>query len=553
MAEFDLKIIPLGGVGEFGMNMMVYETINDIIVVDCGLMFPENYMMGVDCVIPDITYLKENKEKVRAIIITHPHEDHIGALPYILPELDVPVAGTSLSLEIIYEKLIEFELADKLKQIRVVNGELLKFGDLEVEFIRVSHSIPDAATLAIKTPSGAVIHSGDFKFDLTPPDNKPIPFESYVKYSESGILALLSDSTNSEQSGFSRSELEIVPVIEDMIKNARQKVIVTLFSSNLIRIQKIFDIAEKTGRKIFILGRSLLSNIRIAKKLGYLKVKEENIFDIAEVNAHPPEEVLLITTGSQGEPNSALLLMSTNNHKYVKLNKGDTVILSSKMIPGNEKAIGSMINNLYRRNVDVFYEKIADIHVSGHGCAEEQKLLINLAKPKYFFPIHGEYRHLVLHAKTAEKAGIPKENIKIITNGDVITFNNGVCEISGKIESGRVFVDGKGIGDIGNIVLKDRKHLSEDGVVISVVALNLKTGEIISGPDLFTKGFVFEEESRELLEKAKELVVKAIEDMPVDAKSDKMEIQEEVRITLRRLFNREIRRKPIIFSIVVEM
>ena len=553
MAEFDLKIIPLGGVGEFGMNMVVYETVSDIIIIDCGMMFPENYMLGVDCVIPDITYLKENKEKIRAIVITHSHEDHIGGLPYILPELDVPVAGSPLSLEMIHEKLIEFELADSLKQVPAGNGEILKFGDFEVEFIKVSHSIPDAATLAIKTPSGTIIHSGDFKFDLTPADNLPIPFESYVKYAERGILALLSDSTNSEQNGFSRSELEIVPVIYDIIKNARQKVIVTLFSSNLIRIQKIFDIAEKLERKVFILGRSLLANIRIARKLEYIKVCDDLIYDITEINDYPPEEVILITTGSQGEPNSALLLMSTGSHKHVKLQQGDTVILSSKMIPGNEKAIGSMINNLYRKNAEVFYEKIADIHVSGHGYAEEQKLLINLVKPKYFFPIHGEYRHLLLHAKTAEKSGIPKGNIKIVTNGDVIKFQNGICEISEKVESGRVFVDGKGVGDVGSIVLKDRKHLSEDGVVVSVIALNLKTGEIVSGPDLLTKGFVFEEENMELLEKAKELVIKAVGDMSLDAKSDKMEIQEEVRVTLRRFFNKVIRRKPIIFSIVVDM
>ncbi|MBI5886875.1 MAG: ribonuclease J [Deltaproteobacteria bacterium] len=485
--ETPLKLIPLGGLGEIGLNMMVVEYGEAIIVVDCGLMFPEDYMLGIDIVIPDISYLRRNKEKVAAIFITHGHEDHIGALPFVLRELDVPIYATALTIGLITEKLIEFGL-DKSTAFETVRPrDVVSVGPFEVEFIRVCHSIADCCSLAIKTPAGVVIHTGDFKMDQTPVDGEVMDYARFTEYGSSGVLALLSDSTNVEREGYTPSEREIGTNLDFIIGKAEGRVILAAFSSNIHRIQQVMDAADKHGRKVMLNGRSMVSNVRIARGLGYLKISDGLIVDLKELESIPNQRVLLLTTGSQGEPMSALTRMAMDNHKQLKVRRGDTVILSSKFIPGHEKAISTMINHLYRRGADVIYEKVSEIHVSGHASQEELKLMLNMTKPKYFMPVHGEFRHLVLHTRLAGKVGIPTDNIILAEDGDVVELTHDAASITGRIDSGRVFVDGKGVGDVGAMVLKDRTHLSQDGMVLAVMAINSTTGTLVYGPDIITR------------------------------------------------------------------
>jgi len=549
----ELRIIPLGGLGEIGLNMMVVEYGADMIVIDAGLMFPEDYMLGVDIVIPDISYLRRNSDRLRAIILTHGHEDHIGALPFILKELNLPIYGTALTLELVRDKLKEHHLEDKVQLRRISARERLKIGSIEIEFIQVSHSILDGVGLAISTPIGNIIHTGDFKMDLSSIDIDGTDFNKFAEYSEKSVLALLSDSTNAEKEGYTLSEHEIGKTLEDIFSQSEGRVIVAMFASNIYRMQQVVNIAHNFGRKILLIGRSMVANARIAKKLGYLKIPKGMLIDVKDITKYDSKEIAMITTGSQGEPLSALTLMATNSHKQIKIEKGDTVILSSRFIPGNERAITNIINHLYRRGADVIYEKISDIHTSGHAYQEELKLMIKIVRPLYFIPIHGEYRHLYRHIKIAQSVGIPKGNTILAEDGDVIIFDQYGARIEGKVEVGKIFVDGKGVGDVGEMVLRDRKHLSEDGIVISFMVLNEKTGDIEYGPDIITKGFVFEERYPELIEGAKKVAIETFIQANPETKTDTLEINEEIRRALRRYFNKIVKRKPVTIPIIVTM
>ena len=548
-----LKIIPLGGLGQLGKNMMLVEYGEDIIIIDCGLMFPEDYMLGIDYVIPDISYLSDKKERVKAFIITHGHEDHVGALPFVLKEINKPIYATALTTGFIKEKLREHKLESSVVFNTVKPRDKVTIGHFNIEFIRVSHSIADCVALAISTPMGTVIHTGDFKVDQSPIDGELTDFSKFAEYGEKGVLALLSDSTNVERAGSSLSEREVGKVLEEIFRQSQGRIIVAAFSSNIHRIQQVINVAETFGRKLILNGRSMVSNVRIAHELGYLKVPNKIFEDIKQVENLPPEEVVLLTTGSQGEPMSALTRMAMDDHKQIKIRKGDTVVLSSKFIPGHEKAIANLINHLYRRGAEVIYEKVSEIHVSGHASQEELKTMLNIVRPEHFIPVHGEYRHLMMHGKLAQEVGIPKDHIIIMEDGDVVEFDGNGAGIVGKVESGKVFVDGKGVGDIGDLVLKDRLHLSQDGIVVALVAINEKTGELIYGPDIISSGFVFEKESGELLQQAKEIVLETLDNINVEAKTDWMEAKTEIRKSLRRYFNKAIKRRPIILPFIIEI
>lgn len=548
-----LKIIPLGGLGEIGLNMMALEYNDTIIVVDCGLMFPEDYMLGIDIVIPDITYLKKNIEKVKAFLITHGHEDHTGALPFVLREINAPIYGTALTIGLIEEKLEEFGLRGSTTFETVRPRDRVVIGPFDIEFIRVSHSIVDGCGLAIRTPVGVVVHTGDFKMDQTPVDGEVMDYARFSQYGEAGVLLFMSDSTNVEKEGYTLSEREIGYNLEEIFRKCEGRIIVAAFSSNIHRIQQVVDAAEKFGRKVILNGKSMVANVRIARSLGYLKASDGLIVDLKELDSLPHQRVVVITTGSQGEPMSALTRMAMDNHKQIKVTKGDTIILSSKFIPGHEKAITSMMNHLYRRGADVIYEKVSEIHVSGHASQEELKIMLNMVKPRYFMPVHGEYRHLVLHGRLAGKVGIPGENIIIAEDGDVIPFDKDGLLQRGKAESGRVFVDGKGVGDVGAMVLKDRSHLSQDGMVLAVVALNGTTGEIVYGPEIITRGLMFEEGSAELIENAKNIVLDTLNSVNVEVKTEQLEVKEEIRRALRRFFNKALDRKPVILPVIIEI
>lgn len=546
-----LKIIPLGGLGEIGMNMLVFEYDDTIIVVDCGLMFPETYMLGIDIVIPDISYLRKNRDRIKAFIITHGHEDHTGALPFVLGEINVPIYATTLTIGLIENKLAEFGLLARTTFETVRPRDTVVIGPFEIEFIRVSHSIVDGCGLAIKTPAGVVVHTGDFKLDQTPVDGEVIDYARFSEYGEKGVLALLSDSTNVEKEGYSRSEREIAQNLDVIFRKCPGRIIVATFSSNIHRIQQVLDIADKVGRRVALNGRSMVENVRIARTLGYLKAPEGLIVELKELDTLPHQSAVLLTTGSQGEPMSALTRMAMDNHKHIKIRKGDTVVLSSKFIPGHEKAISSMMNHLYRRGAEVIYEKVSEVHVSGHASREELKIMLNMVRPRYFIPVHGEYRHLVMHAKLAKDVCVEEENVIIAEDGDVVEFTEEGAGIAGKVESGKVFVDGKGVGDVSDLVIKDRRHLSRDGMVLAVVALNESTGEIIYGPDIITRGLVLEEESPGLLEGAKKAVIETLGGINVEAKKEIPEVEEEVRRALRRFFNKSLERRPVILPFIL--
>jgi len=548
-----LRIIPLGGLGEIGLNMAVIEYGDDIIIIDCGLMFPEPHMLGIDLVIPDISYLKERTANVRGIFLTHGHEDHIGALPFVLQDLAPPIYGTALTLGFVREKLKEYNLDTKVELQVVKPRDTVSVGCFSVEFIRVSHSIVDGCALAIRTPEGVVIHTGDFKLDQTPVDNELTDLATFSRYGEAGVLALMSDSTNVEREGYTLSEKLVGDAFYDIFPRCSGRIIVAAFSSNIQRVQQVVNAAARSGRKILLNGRSMLANVQIARELGYLRIPEDLLIELKELPHLPKDEVCMITTGSQGEPMSALTRIAMDDHKQIKLEKGDTVILSSRFIPGNEKTISDLINHLYRRGAEVYYEKVSEVHVSGHASQEELKLLLNIVKPRYFLPVHGEYRHLVKHLQLAQNVGIPAERCILAVNGDIVAFADGCGEIAGEVESGRVFVDGKGIGDVGEVVLKDRKHLSKDGMVVVIIAINQTTGEIIYGPDIVTRGFVFEDESQEYLDETKKVVLDTLATVNTEVMADWSEVKQEVRRILRRFFNKTIERRPVILPVILEM
>lgn len=548
-----LKIIPLGGLGEIGLNMMVVESEDTLFIIDAGLMFPEEYMLGIDFVIPDMDYIRQKKSKVSAIVLTHAHEDHIGALPFLLKEVKAPVFGTPFTLGVVRHKLEEYGLLSSAALHEIHPREKLKIGNLELEFIRVSHSVVDGVGIAIRTPLGIIVHTGDFKINHISIDGMMTDVNKFAQIGEEGVLALLSDSTNVEKEGYTISDKEIGETLAKITAGSSGRIIVALFASNVSRIQQIVNIARDRGSKVVFSGKSIEITVNIAKKLGHIRVPDGMEIDIDQVGNFPDEEIVIITTGSQGEPMSALARMATGTHKQIKIKEKDTVILSSKFIPGNEKAIANIINKLYKQGANVIYEKISSIHVSGHAFREELKLMINLTKPKYFIPIHGEYRHLILHARLAEQVGIPMERILLAENGQVVAFDENGAGISDSVLTGRVLIDGKGIGDVGKSVLKERRILSEDGLVVVNMAFDQGTGTIVYGPEIVSRGFVFETETGHLLEDAKQVILEAIEDMDPEA-SDRIDaVRSKIQTALRKYFYFAIKRRPVILPFILEV
>ena len=548
-----LKIIPLGGLGEIGLNMMAFEYADSIFIVDAGLMFPEDYMLGVDFVIPDMLYLKQNKSRISGIVLTHAHEDHIGALPFLLKDINIPVFGTPFTLGLVRHKLEEYGLLTPASLYEVSPGEKLKLGPFEIEFIRVGHSVVDGVGLAIRTPLGLIVHTGDFKISHTAMDGMMTDIHSFARCGDEGVLCLLSDSTNIEKEGYTISAKEIGETLARITTGCRGRVIIALFASNIARIQQIVNIAKAREKKIIFNGRSIEVSVGIAKNLGYLKIPDGIEIDISQIKEFSDDEIIMITTGSQGEPLSALARMSAGSHKQISVKKNDTVILSSKFIPGNERAITNIINKLYKRGADVIYEKISNIHVSGHAFKEELKLMMNLTKPEYFIPIHGEYRHLVLHSRLAEDVGIKKEKILLAENGQIIEFDEKGGRIRDEVVTGRILIDGKGIGDVGRSVLKERRALSEEGLVVVNMAFDEETGIIVYGPEIVSRGFVFETETGHLLEDAKCVILEIVEEITPDVPDRINKIRSMVQTALRKYFNFAIKRRPVILPFILEI
>jgi ribonuclease J len=548
-----LFIIPLGGLGEIGLNMLLVQYEEHILIIDAGLMFPEDYMLGIDIVIQDFSYLLKNQERIRAIVLTHGHEDHIGALPFLLKEISVPVYGSRFTLELVKEKLKEHHLLGQSDLRTVSPKELLAIGPFQIEFIRVTHSIPDGFGLAIQTPLGTLIHTGDFKIDQTPLDGVITDINTFAAYGAKGVLALMSDSTNVEREGHTLPEKRIGETLDQLMRDCEGRMIVAVFASNIHRIQQVVDSAVRYQRKVAFNGKSMITNCRIAQEIGLLTIPPQMELTLGEMLQLPDSQVTIITTGSQAEPMSSLTRIARDDHKQIKIKKGDTVILSSRFIPGNEKAIDGLINNLYRFGAEVIYEKVSEIHVSGHANQEELKLMLHLTRPKFFIPIHGEYRHLVKHSQLAHKIGIPKENLILAENGQVIRFDQEGCRIGDQVEVGRVFVDGKGVGDVSNLILRDRRHLSNEGLVVVQVVLNNQTGELLSGPDIISRGFISEEEYPQLIQEAKERVLEILYLRQKEDIKNWSEIQEEIRKTLRRLFDHSLERRPLVLPLIIPM
>lgn len=552
-SEKKLFLIPLGGLEEIGKNMTVVQYGDEIIVVDSGLMFPEEDLLGIDIVIPDITYLKENREKIKGIVLTHGHEDHIGALPFVLKELEVPVYGTKLTIGLVEGKLKESSYRYNSPLNVVMPGESISLGCFNVEFIRVSHSVPDAVSLCISTPIGDIVHTGDFKFDQTPVIGEVANFHRFAEIGNRGVLILLSDSTNAERPGYTKSEKEVGLALEEKIKTAKEKVIVATFASNVHRVQQVINAAAKCNRKVAVSGRSMLNLVTIADKLGYLDIPKNIMIELDEIKKYPKNKIALITTGSQGEPMSALTRMARGDHRHVAIEPGDRVILSATPIPGNEKTVSRVVNQLFRLGADVVYKSDSGVHVSGHASREELKMMLNLVKPKYFMPVHGEYRMLATHARLAADMGIDKENIFIALNGNIIEFTENKARIAGKVSSGRVLVDGRGVGDVGNIVLRDRKQLSEDGIVVVVMSLEKGSNAILSGPDIVSRGFVYVRESENLIYESKQKVIDILGSIESDKFGDWGYIKNTVREGLARTLYEKTGRKPMILPIITEI
>ena len=550
--QHKVQIIPLGGLGEIGKNMTVFRYGDDMILIDAGLMFPEDDMLGIDLVIPDITYLVENKDKIKGIFLTHGHEDHIGALPYVMKQIDCPVYGTALTLGILQGRLKENGVSSE--NCRTIKpGDKITAGAFKLDFIRVNHSIPDAVAIAINTPIGTIIHTGDFKIDHTPVDGQVTEFNKFAEYGDRGVLALLADSTNAERPGFTPSEKMVGKTFDDEFRYAKNRIIVATFSSNVHRIQQVIDAAMKYDRKVAVIGRSMVNVVNIAKELGYLKAPEGEIIDIDETHNYTPDKIVIITTGSQGEPMSALTRMAMNDHKKVDIMPGDTVIISATPIPGNEKLVSRTIDHLYKLGADVIYEKSNGVHVSGHASQEEIKLMHNLVRPKFFIPVHGEFRHLIKHANLAQSLGMPKENIVIAENGSVIELTKNSIGINGKVPAGKVLVDGLGVGDVGNIVLRDRRQLSQDGIMIVVVTIDKEKCHVVSGPDIVSRGFVYVREAEGLMDEAKDKVQLALEKCEENGVSEWSAIKSTVRDSLGRFLYERTRRRPMILPIIMEI
>ena len=549
-----LKIIPLGGLNEIGKNMTAFEFGGDIIVLDCGIAFPDDDMPGIDMVIPDISYLIKNQSKVRAIVLTHGHEDHIGAIPYFLKEINVPIYGSRLTLGLVEIKLKEHNLLSKTKLHRVRAGDTAKIGAFRVEFIRTNHSIPDAMALAIHTPIGTIVHTGDFKVDCTPIEGQMVDLAKFGELGKNGVLALLSESTNVERPGYTMSESTVGDSFDNIFRNhTDQRIIVATFASNVHRVQQIINSAYRFGRRVAFSGRSMESVAEVAMQLGYMTVPDNVIISIDDIKKYRPNQLVIITTGSQGETMSALTRMAFSDHKKVEINRGDLVIVSATPIPGNEKPISNVINELFKKGAEVIYKSLENIHVSGHACQEELKLILALTKPKYFIPVHGEFRHLRQHALLAEKMGIPSKNIIVGDVGKVIELGPNSCKIGGTVPSGIVLVDGLGVGDVGNIVLRDRKHLAEDGIIIVVVTMSKNTGAILSGPDVISRGFVYVRESEDLMEEAKAIALSSLERSAQRHQTDWASLKGGLKSSLSDYLYSKTKRKPMILPIIMEI
>ena len=546
-----LKIIPLGGVGEIGKNMTVIEYGSDIIIVDCGMSFPDEEMPGIDVVIPDMTYIEKNAANVRGILITHGHEDHIGAVPYALQKLNVPVYATKLTIALIEQKLTEIKV-DHADLNCVSPGDTIRLGCFSVEFIKTSHSIAGACALAINTPIGTLIHTGDFKVDYTPIDGEPIDIARLAYYGSRGVLALMSDSTNVENEGHTPSERGIGKTFEHCFDKAKGRVIVATFASNIYRIQQIADVAISFGRVVCFQGRSMVKIAEIAKELGYLQLPDESVVEVGQLKKYRDDQICVITTGSQGEPMSGLFRMANSSHK-VNVGKGDMVIISASSITGNEKNVGRVINQLYQHGAKVIYERMADVHVSGHACKEELKLMLTLTKPRFFIPVHGEARHLYQHKELAEELGIPEEDIFVTEIGDVVELTRNKGRIAGSVTAGSVMVDGSGVGDIGNVVLRDRKLLSEDGIFTVVITLNKQTGALLAQPEILSRGFVYEKNSEELLKETRELVKAKAAQFEKNHRSSWSSIKNDIRNSIKNYLYERTKRRPMVMPIIIEI
>lgn len=544
-----LRIIPLSGVNEVGKNMTLIEYGDDAIAIDCGLMFPESDMLGIDFVIPDITYLLDNPGLLKAIFLTHGHEDHIGALPYILPEISVPIYATRLTQGLVEVKLKEAKLLKKVELQTITSESIIEIGPFTVEPFHVCHSIPDAVGYAIYTPRGVVIHTGEYKFDYSPTDGRLPDLERLRTYGDEGVLALLSDSTNSERPGHTPSEKTVSEAFDKIFSQAKGRIIVSTFASNISRVQQVINIAMAYGRRLAVVGRSMVDNVKMALALGYLSAPEDMLIHVDDLEDYPDSQIAIICTGTQGEPTSALVRMANQEHRQVRLKEGDTVILSATAIPGNEELIHRTLNNLFRLGVDVIYQSLMPVHVSGHASQEEQKLMVELIRPKYFIPIQGEYRMLVLHARLGELVGIPKANIFVVENGQAIEFDDDGAHLAESVPSGQILVDGLGVGDVGKVVLRDRHLLSRDGFVVVVIAIDEKTGQLIDGPDIISRGFVYIRNSEDLIEEARERVV----DLMENGKTHPDTVAATIRDDLSQFLYQRTRRTPMIFPVVLEI
>jgi ribonuclease J len=542
-----LRIIPLGGAGEVGKNMTVFEFGKTAIAVDCGLMFPESDMLGIDLVIPDISYLMEAPDYLKGIFLTHGHEDHIGALPYVLRQLEAPLYATQLTRGLIEVKLREAKLLDTTEIHTIAPGDQVTVGPFTVEFFHVCHSIPDSVGMAIDTPQGLVVHTGEYKFDYTPVHGRLTDYAALAKYGQRGVLALMADSTNAERPGYTPSERVVSETFERLFGQAKGRIIVSTFASNISRVQQVFDCALRHNRRLGVVGRSMVENVRMARNLGYLTAPDDMLLRPGELDNLPPSQVAIVCTGTQGEPTSALVRMANEEHRQVNIQHGDTVILSATPIPGNEELVHRTLDNLFRLGADVYYHRLMPVHVSGHASQEEQKMMISLTQPRYFIPAGGEYRHLVLHAQLANKLGIPEENIFVVENGQVIEFDDKGARLGERVGSGPVLIDGLGIGDVGEVVLRDRHLLSRDGFVVVVVALDEVTGDLIEGPDIISRGFVYMRDAEDLIEQAKSLVIEALANGHRDTANTL------IRDTLAEFLYRQTRRRPMIFPVVLEV
>ncbi|MDR3349697.1 MAG: ribonuclease J [Acidaminococcales bacterium] len=547
-----LQIIPLGGLGEIGKNMTVIRFQDNILIIDAGLMFPEDDMLGVDLVIPDLTYIFENSDKIKAVVLTHGHEDHIGALPYLLKKIDVPVYGTPLTLGILEGRLKENGVSSsKLKTIEA--GHKLRLGCFNLEFLRVNHSIADSVAVAVHTPAGVIVHTGDFKIDQTPVDGQITDFTRFAELGDKGVLVMMSDSTNAERPGYTQSEKTVGVKFDEVFRTVQSRIIIATFSSNVHRIQQAVDSAARYKRKVAVIGRSMVNVVSIAMELGYLKMPEGTLIDIEDINKYPASQLVIITTGSQGEPMSALTRMAMADHKKISILPSDTVIISATPIPGNEKLVSRTVDLLFRLGADVIYDRSSGIHVSGHASQEELKLMHNLIKPQFFIPVHGEYRHLIQHKKIAMELGMPKENIFVAENGSIIEINKNKGAITGKVTAGKVLVDGLGVGDVGNIVLRDRRQLSQDGILIVVVTIDKQDWIVVAGPDIVSRGFVYIREAEELMDEAKDRVQVALDRCKENCVSEWSAIKSAVRDALGRFLYEKTRRRPMILPIIMEI